>query len=48
VQLRTPREVEVVDQTRFEAAAMDAAPAAFEMDPRTQDESEQSGEAKQS
>lgn len=48
VQLRTPRTVEVLDQTPFEAAAMDAAPAAFEMDPRTQEESADSGEDEQS
>lgn len=38
VQLRTPRAVSVDDQTPFEAAAADAAPAAFEMDPRTQED----------
>lgn len=37
LQLRTPRAVSVDDQTPFEAAAADAAPAAFEMDPRTQE-----------
>ena len=39
VQLRTPRAVSVDEQTPFEAAAADAAPAAFEMDPRKQEDS---------
>ncbi len=39
IQLRTPRAVSVAAQTPFELAANDAAPAAFEMDPRTQSES---------
>ena len=37
LQLRTPRTVEVDDQTPFKVAGNDAAPASFEMDPRTQD-----------
>ncbi len=38
LQLRTPRAVPVAEQTPFEVAAADAAPAAFEMDPRTQED----------
>jgi MFS family permease len=38
LQLRSPRAVPVTEQTPFKPAANDAAPAAFEMDPRTQTE----------
>jgi MFS family permease len=43
LQLRTPRAVPVSDQTPFEVAATEAAPVAFEMDPRTIDELAPSG-----
>lgn len=42
MQLRVPRAVAVSEQTPFEVAAADAAPAAFEMDPRTQEDSAES------
>lgn len=38
LQLRFPRAVPVADQTPFGVAAADAAPSAFEMDPRTQED----------
>lgn len=38
LQLRSPRAVSITAQTPFEVAATDAAPVAFEMDPRTQGE----------
>jgi hypothetical protein len=39
LQLRTHRAVAVFDQTPFKGAAAESAPVAFEMDPRTEEES---------
>lgn len=43
-QLRSPRLVSIDEQTPFEVAAADAAPAGFEMDPRTIDTGGETGD----